>query len=59
MKGYNGTIFAYGQTGSGKTFTVQGGGDDVKHRTSRGLLPRVLEYVLEQCAREERKVNQT
>ena len=58
LAGFNGTIFAYGQTGSGKTFTIMGGGD--ANGVSRGLLPRVLDYVFaltqKQQAASENKI---
>ena len=63
LKGFNGTIFAYGQTGSGKTHTILGsdvasgglGGDASSKDETRGLLPRVLEYIFETIRIKELK----
>ncbi|CAM9124990.1 unnamed protein product, partial [Hapterophycus canaliculatus] len=62
LEGYNGTIFCYGQqTGSGKTFTTFGPGavmenhlnpSDPKSYALRGLVPRVLEYLYANIARQ-------
>ncbi|CAN0061430.1 unnamed protein product [Scytosiphon promiscuus] len=61
LEGYNGTIFCYGQTGSGKTFTTFGPGavmenhlnpTDPKSYALRGLVPRVLEYLYANIARQ-------
>ena len=49
LQGFNGTILAYGQTGSGKTHTLFGGSDEA----SKGLVPRVLEYLWSQIALAE------
>ena len=43
LDGYNGTIICYGQTGSGKSHTTFGSTDN--QNASRGLVPRVLEYI--------------
>lgn len=43
LEGFNGTIICYGQTGSGKSYTTFGGSEG--DRSSRGLVPRVLEYL--------------
>ena len=72
MSGYNGTIFAYGiyslhlflislgQTGSGKTFTILGSDNPIQTNeaidSSRGLIPRILEYLFCLISREERNV---
>ena len=67
LEGYNSTVLAYGQTGSGKSHTmfgpealmatggvapVGGSGDGM-----RGLVPRALEYLFQQIARESRRTN--
>eukprot|EP00871_Galdieria_phlegrea_P000210 jgi/Galph1/118/GphlegSOOS_G4768.1 len=61
MKGYNGTIFAYGQTGSGKTFTMQGKEDSIRSddpvvRESRGIIPRVFEYLFQRMQDDKRQM---
>ena len=43
INGCNGTIFSYGQTGAGKTYTISGG----DQYNTRGLLPRMLEYIFQ------------
>ena len=48
LQGFNATILAYGQTGSGKTHTLFGGLNE-----SRGLVPRVLEYLWAKIAAKE------
>jgi len=67
LEGYNSTVLAYGQTGSGKSHTMfgpeslmslggvapQGGSGDAM----RGLVPRSLEYLFTQIARESRRTN--
>ena len=66
LNGYHCNLLAYGQTGAGKTYTMQGkdetdgdcgngektseGDDD---SSSRGLLPRVLEYVFSDLERKK------
>ena len=48
-----------GQTGAGKTYTMHGPNmeaADCHTNEQRGLLPRVLEYLFAQIAREQRKV---
>lgn len=60
MSGYNGAIFAYGQTGSGKTYTMYGpaaAADERGGAATRGLTPRVLDYIFAWMARDERKTD--
>lgn len=65
LEGYNGTILCYGQTGSGKTFTTFGASIDailddeqVERDPLRGLVPRVLEHLLDSIAETRKtKVN--
>jgi hypothetical protein len=48
-----------GQTGAGKTYTMHGPNveaEDCHTNEQRGLLPRTLEYLFAQIAREQRKV---
>ena len=54
MEGYNCCIFAYGQTGAGKTFTMQGKGlnGDTEDLASRGLQPRVFDYIFAMKAKD-------
>ena len=53
IEGYNCSIFAYGQTGAGKTFTMMGlGHDNPNAYQKRGLVPRTLEFLFENIARE-------
>lgn len=53
LEGFNCCIFAYGQTGAGKTFTMQGKGlDDNSDVHSRGLQPRVFDYIFKKVKEE-------
>ena len=48
-----------GQTGAGKTYTMHGpsiDAEDLHINEQRGLLPRTLEYLFAQIAREQRRV---
>ena len=54
IEGFNGTIICYGQTGSGKTFTIFG---DNSKRSSRGLVPRVLDYLWDHITHEKERTN--
>jgi len=47
LRGYNSCCFAYGQTGSGKTHSMFGPDEDASP-TSRGLIPRAVEYLFNQ-----------
>lgn len=47
LSGYNCTIFAYGQTGSGKTFTMGTGIDGNMDESTKGIVPRSIEYLLD------------
>lgn len=49
LNGAHGSIFAYGQTGSGKTYTMLGD----ESFESRGVIPRVLEYLFTQIASKQ------
>lgn len=48
FQGCNGTIFCYGQTGAGKSFTMTG--PSVDSFKDRGLIPRVFDYLFDQCS---------
>jgi kinesin family protein 15 len=55
------SIYPSGQTGSGKTFTILGSENPIQSNTetvdsSRGLIPRILEYLFCLISREERNV---
>eukprot|EP01065_Artemidia_motanka_P029344 TRINITY_DN3547_c1_g1_i1.p1 TRINITY_DN3547_c1_g1~~TRINITY_DN3547_c1_g1_i1.p1 ORF type:complete len:890 (+),score=245.50 TRINITY_DN3547_c1_g1_i1:58-2727(+) len=54
FNGFNCCIFAYGQTGSGKTYSVLGDQDDGDDTRSRGLLPRLVTDILDECQRRQR-----
>ena len=56
LEGFNCCIFAYGQTGAGKTFTMQGRGldSDVNDVQTRGLQPRVFDYIFKRVQEETR-----
>ncbi len=47
LAGYNCTILAYGQTGSGKTFTMGTGVDGNMDESTKGIVPRSIEYLLD------------
>lgn len=49
LNGAHGSIFAYGQTGSGKTYTMVGN----ESLETRGVIPRVLEYLFNRIAEKE------
>uniref|UniRef100_A0A7I4FAR1 Kinesin motor domain-containing protein n=1 Tax=Physcomitrium patens TaxID=3218 RepID=A0A7I4FAR1_PHYPA len=55
MAGYNSCMFCYGQTGSGKTHTMLGDIEDLENQPSesRGITPRVFEYLFSRIKREE------
>lgn len=61
IQGYNGSIFAYGQTGSGKSFTMLGGttstAQELRRSPSRGLTPRILDYLFLRLAEVARERN--
>lgn len=53
MEGYNATVLAYGQTGSGKTYTMGTAYAGASDETPVGIVPRVLEEVLQAAAEKE------
>ena len=54
--GGDGIWWRSGQTGAGKTFTMHGPSmTDPANSEQRGLIPRTLEYLFAQIAREQRK----
>lgn len=64
LEGYNATVFAYGQTGAGKTYTIQGPSseqipDEKLRHKSRGLMPRVFEYIFETMKRSQEENSNT
>jgi predicted nucleic acid-binding Zn-ribbon protein len=48
--GVNACIFAYGQSGTGKTFTMAG---VPGHAELKGLKPRMIDHVFQQCAEDK------
>ena len=51
LEGYNSTIICYGQTGSGKSYTTFGVANSTNGDTTRGLVPRVLEYIFQHISK--------
>lgn len=51
LEGYNSTIICYGQTGSGKSYTTFGVANSTNTDTTRGLVPRVLEYIFQHISK--------
>lgn len=53
LNGFNACVMGYGQTGSGKTYTLFGPGGMGDRLSTRGLVPRACEEVLEAIAQRQ------